>query len=184
MRERIISSFYTRDLYIKLQRLYQGSRSIEKYFKEMEVTLIRAQGKERREERPKGTKFIRGLHLPKVERRGTMALWENGELESERSQKDLSNNESEYKARLGLDNLFSLPLVIGLLSACLSFASWFFWISSLVLTRFSSLRLVEKLAIPTFPHSEPYKLQWLSEKGMLVVDKQVSLTMTLGKYKD
>ncbi|RDX96915.1 hypothetical protein CR513_20371, partial [Mucuna pruriens] len=32
--------------------------------------------------------------------------------------------------------------------------------------------------------SKPYKLQWLSEKGELVVYKQVSLAIALGKYKD
>ncbi|RDY12142.1 hypothetical protein CR513_03114, partial [Mucuna pruriens] len=36
MRERFVSSFYTRDLYIKLQRLYQEFRSVEEYFKEIE----------------------------------------------------------------------------------------------------------------------------------------------------
>ncbi|RDY00748.1 hypothetical protein CR513_16026, partial [Mucuna pruriens] len=33
-----------------------------------------------------------------------------------------------------------------------------------------NLRLVEKLALPTLPHPKPYKLQWLSKKGKLVVD--------------
>ncbi|RDX79661.1 hypothetical protein CR513_39893, partial [Mucuna pruriens] len=36
----------------------------------------------------------------------------------------------------------------------------------------ASFRLVEKLSIPTFPHPKPYKLQWLSERGDLVVEKQ------------
>ncbi|RDX79138.1 hypothetical protein CR513_40474, partial [Mucuna pruriens] len=43
MRERFVPSFYTRDLYIKLQRLYQGSKSVEEYFKEMEVTIVKIQ---------------------------------------------------------------------------------------------------------------------------------------------
>ncbi|RDX75080.1 hypothetical protein CR513_45084, partial [Mucuna pruriens] len=39
----------------------------------------------------------------------------------------------------------------------------------------ASLRLVEKLCLPTIPHLKPYKLQWFSEKGEMVVDKQVML---------
>ncbi|RDY05305.1 hypothetical protein CR513_10878, partial [Mucuna pruriens] len=34
---------YKRDLFVKLQKMYQGSRCVEEYFKEMEVILIRAQ---------------------------------------------------------------------------------------------------------------------------------------------
>ncbi|RDX73446.1 hypothetical protein CR513_46940, partial [Mucuna pruriens] len=34
------------------------------------------------------------------------------------------------------------------------------------------------------PHPMPYKLQWLSENGELVVDMKVSLGITLGNYKD
>ncbi|RDY10707.1 hypothetical protein CR513_04742, partial [Mucuna pruriens] len=38
---------------------------------------------------------------------------------------------------------------------------------------FISLKLVEKLALPIMPHPKPYKLQWLSEKCEIVVDRQV-----------
>ncbi|RDY00244.1 hypothetical protein CR513_16601, partial [Mucuna pruriens] len=48
----------------------------------------------------------------------------------------------------------------------------------------ASLRLMEKLSIPTLPHPKSYKLQWLSERGEMICDKQVSLAITLGKYKD
>ncbi|RDX62328.1 hypothetical protein CR513_59352, partial [Mucuna pruriens] len=33
---------YTRDLHNKLKRLYQGSKSVEEYHKEMEMDLMRA----------------------------------------------------------------------------------------------------------------------------------------------
>ncbi|RDY12510.1 hypothetical protein CR513_02664, partial [Mucuna pruriens] len=46
----------------------------------------------------------------------------------------------------------------------------------------SSLRLVEKLEIPTLAHPKPYKLQWLSEKGEMVVDRKVY--MNLGRKKE
>ncbi|RDX94583.1 hypothetical protein CR513_23022, partial [Mucuna pruriens] len=43
--------------------------------------------------------------------------------------------------------------------------------------------LVEKLELPIIPHPKPYKLQWLSKKGE-IVNKQVNVEVTLGKYKD
>ncbi|RDX59631.1 hypothetical protein CR513_61841, partial [Mucuna pruriens] len=42
MRIRFILVSYARDLYNKLQRIYQGSKSIEEYHKDMEVALSRA----------------------------------------------------------------------------------------------------------------------------------------------
>ncbi|RDX74380.1 hypothetical protein CR513_45881, partial [Mucuna pruriens] len=45
-------------------------------------------------------------------------------------------------------------------------------------------RLVKKLALPTTVHPRQYRLQWLSEKGELFVDKQVKVTFTLGGYED
>ena len=42
MRKRYIPAGYNRDLQLKLQRMTQGNKSVEKYFKEMEVTMIRA----------------------------------------------------------------------------------------------------------------------------------------------
>jgi len=40
---------YYRDLYMKLQGLNQGSRSVDEYFKEMEIVMIRANVIEDRE---------------------------------------------------------------------------------------------------------------------------------------
>ncbi|RDX99730.1 Retrovirus-related Pol polyprotein from transposon 17.6, partial [Mucuna pruriens] len=48
----------------------------------------------------------------------------------------------------------------------------------------SSDRLVKKLALPTIVHPRQYRLQWLSEKGELLLDKQAEVTFTLGSYKD
>ena len=42
MRRRYIPSYYHRDLHNKLQRLTQGSKSVDEYHKEMEIALIRA----------------------------------------------------------------------------------------------------------------------------------------------
>ncbi|RDX69790.1 hypothetical protein CR513_51044, partial [Mucuna pruriens] len=43
LRERFVPSYYAKDLYIKLQRLYQESKSVEEYYKEMKVCFMRAQ---------------------------------------------------------------------------------------------------------------------------------------------
>jgi hypothetical protein len=41
MRKRFVPSYYYRELYKKLQGLRQGSRSVEDYYKEMEIAMIR-----------------------------------------------------------------------------------------------------------------------------------------------
>jgi len=45
-------------------------------------------------------------------------------------------------------------------------------------------RVVEKLGFPTICHAKPYKLQWLSEEGEIIVNKKVLITFSIGKYKD
>jgi len=40
MRKKYNSASYNRELQLKLQRMTQGNRSVEEYFKEMEVTII------------------------------------------------------------------------------------------------------------------------------------------------
>ncbi|RDY13986.1 hypothetical protein CR513_01010, partial [Mucuna pruriens] len=45
----------------------------------------------------------------------------------------------------------------------------------------ASERLVKKLALPTLVHPRPYRLQWLSEHGELVVNQQVEVAFTLGR---
>ncbi|NRK25625.1 retroviral-like aspartic protease, partial [Salmonella enterica subsp. enterica serovar Typhi] len=43
-------------------------------------------------------------------------------------------------------------------------------------TNVASSRLVQKLSLDTTTHLKPYKLQWLSDNGDLVIDKQVLLS--------
>jgi len=33
-------------------------------------------------------------------------------------------------------------------------------------------------------NTQPYQLQWLSEKGEIIVNKQVLISFSIGKYKD
>jgi len=51
-------------------------------------------------------------------------------------------------------------------------------------TNVASKWLVEKLGLVTYMHPSPYALQWLSDDGELVVDKQVNITFSIGKYVD
>jgi hypothetical protein len=41
MHKRFIPNHYTCDLFNKLQKLTQGTKSVEEYFKEMEMTMMR-----------------------------------------------------------------------------------------------------------------------------------------------
>ena len=49
LRERFMSSYYGRDLHNKLQRLIQGNKSVNEYYKEMEIFLIKAKIEESQE---------------------------------------------------------------------------------------------------------------------------------------
>uniref|UniRef100_A0A2N9H699 Integrase catalytic domain-containing protein n=1 Tax=Fagus sylvatica TaxID=28930 RepID=A0A2N9H699_FAGSY len=60
MRKRFIPSYYYRELYKKLQGLRQGSRSVEDYYKEMEIAMIRANVEEDREATM--ARFLLGLN--------------------------------------------------------------------------------------------------------------------------
>ncbi|XP_068503778.1 uncharacterized protein [Phaseolus vulgaris] len=60
MRKRYIPASYNRELQLKLQRMTQGNKSVEEYFKEMEVTMIRA-GKNEENEAIMA-RFLNGLN--------------------------------------------------------------------------------------------------------------------------
>ena len=48
----------------------------------------------------------------------------------------------------------------------------------------ASTRVVDKLGLSTISHAKPYKLQWLSAEGEIIVNKQVLIGFSIGKYKD
>jgi hypothetical protein len=60
MRKRFVPSYYYRELYKKLQGLRQGSRSVEDYYKEMGIAMIRANVEEDREATM--ARFLLGLN--------------------------------------------------------------------------------------------------------------------------
>ncbi|RDX75220.1 hypothetical protein CR513_44932, partial [Mucuna pruriens] len=51
-------------------------------------------------------------------------------------------------------------------------------------TNGASQIMVEKLGLKTKPYPKPYKLHWLSEKGEVVVNMQVLVAFSIGRYKD
>ncbi|GKV11017.1 hypothetical protein SLEP1_g22306 [Rubroshorea leprosula] len=59
MRKRFVPSHYFRDLYQRLQGLTQGSKSVEDYHKEMEITMVRSNVEEDREATM--ARFLHGL---------------------------------------------------------------------------------------------------------------------------
>ncbi|KAH1213565.1 putative mitochondrial protein [Glycine max] len=61
LRKRHISSYYERELMDKLQRLRQGSMSVEEYRQQMELLLLRAGLRE--EERTSIARFLSGLNI-------------------------------------------------------------------------------------------------------------------------
>jgi len=60
MRMRFVPNHYYRDLYQKLQRVMQGSKCVEDYYKEMEMTMVRVDVNEDREATM--TQFLKGLN--------------------------------------------------------------------------------------------------------------------------
>jgi len=51
-------------------------------------------------------------------------------------------------------------------------------------TNVASTRVVDKLELTTISHTKSYKLQWLSEEGEIIVNKQILIAFSIGKYKD
>ena len=60
MRRRFVPSQYQRDLRNRLQRLSQGTRTVDEYYKEMELLLVRARIHE--DEESKMARFLHGLN--------------------------------------------------------------------------------------------------------------------------
>ena len=62
MHRRFVPSHYKRDLFKKLQELRQGMRTVDEYYKEMEVSMIRANVLESEEQAM--ARFLNGLNYP------------------------------------------------------------------------------------------------------------------------
>ncbi|RDX80563.1 hypothetical protein CR513_38880, partial [Mucuna pruriens] len=140
----------------------------------MEMDLVRAQIRESEE-----TTMARFLHGLNKEVQRVMIVKEDGGIGSESSTREVSTtNESEslsdgshYERHL---------LVVRGEEAKTERENIFHPICANI----DNKRLVKKLALPTTVHPRLYKLQWLSENGDLLVDKQAKNIFTLSAYED
>nr|KYP50605.1 hypothetical protein KK1_027542 [Cajanus cajan] len=88
-------------------------------------------------------------------------------LGNQSSDLDQSQRENLFHTRCKvLDNTYSLIVDSGSSCNC------------------CSTRLINKLALTTLSHPKPYKLQWINEEGGIVVNQQVNIPISIGKYKD
>jgi hypothetical protein len=62
MQTRFIPDHYNRDLFNKLQKLTQGTKSVEEYYKEMQLTMMRLKLEEKKEQTL--ARFFNGLNHP------------------------------------------------------------------------------------------------------------------------
>ncbi|RDX98004.1 hypothetical protein CR513_19137, partial [Mucuna pruriens] len=159
LRTRFALASYARDLYNKLQRMYQGSKSIEEYFKEMEVALMRANVLEFNEATM--ARFLHGKRLvSQCSNKRSMVIREDENVESESSHEDSSSSSEVESASDSFHCEGDLLMVRRLMSAqvsCQGKACSLF-IDGGSSANVSSLGLVEKLNLPTFVHPRPYKL--------------------------
>jgi hypothetical protein len=108
MRRRFVPSHYYRDLYQKLQSLTQRPRSVEDYYKEMEVAMIRANVVEDREVTM--ARFLSGLnrdiahvvelhHYEEVEDMVHMAMKVERQLQRKRAARYTSVSSTPWKPK-------------------------------------------------------------------------------------
>ena len=62
MRAHFVPTYYSRDLFKKLQILKQGTKSVEEYYKEIELAMIRANVTENEDKTL--ARFLNGLNHP------------------------------------------------------------------------------------------------------------------------
>ncbi|XP_065633623.1 uncharacterized protein LOC136069243 [Quercus suber] len=188
MRRRFVLSHYYRDLYLKLQSLTQGYRSVNDYLKEMEIAMIRANVKEDREatmarflnglnrdianvvelsngRKDKGAVFKSKTKPPK--RRGEAPNVNKGHITSQCPNKRTMiariDEEVETESEGDDDQIPSLE------DACDNNVEYPMEGGMIIdggsYTNVASTTLVEKLNLPTLKDPRPYKLQWLNDCG-------------------
>ena len=66
MRRRFVHAYYSHDLHLRLKRLVQGDRSLDEYFQEMEMFLLRTGITE--DEESTMARFLVGLNKPNADK--------------------------------------------------------------------------------------------------------------------
>ena len=111
MRKRFVPSHYYRELYKRLQGLRQGNRSVEEYYQDMEIAMIRANVEEDREATM--ARFLQGLnpdiqdkvelqHYVEIEDMVHMAITVERQLKRRgNSRSNMSSGHSTWKPNYG-----------------------------------------------------------------------------------
>nr|XP_027062823.1 uncharacterized protein LOC113689219 [Coffea arabica] len=192
MKKRFVPSHYHRDLYLKLQNLTQGTKSVEDYHKEMEIAMLRADIVEDREATM--ARFLSGLRPEiadqvemhhyvdlhdmldkaiKIERRlkrrgfGHIA----SQCPNQRVMLMLPNGEVQTDEEDECEDM--PPLVeedeefeeIPAHGKVGMVARRALTTQAGSCTNVASALMVERLNLPTNDHPRPYKLQWLNNSG-------------------
>ncbi|KAL4386067.1 hypothetical protein GQ457_09G019440 [Hibiscus cannabinus] len=174
MRKRFIPTHYHRELLRKLQNLTQGSMSVEDYFKEMELAMIRANIEEDQETTI--ARFVSGLN-PEIA--DTVELQYYADLEEvvhlamkvEKQLKRKEKEEEDDTIEEEVNENVDFPADGEVLVVKRSLNTQVYLDGS-------------KLGLETTKHPHPYKLQWLNDGGELKVTKQVLIPFSIGSYKD
>ncbi|XP_071924863.1 uncharacterized protein [Coffea arabica] len=199
MKKRFVPSHYHRDLYLKLQNLTQGAKSVEDYHKEMEIAMLRADIVEDREATM--ARFLSGLRPEiadqvemhhyvdlhdmldkaiKIERRlkrrvsRVMLMLPNGEVQTDEEDEcedmpPLVEEDEEFEEIPAHGKVGMVASLVIDPGSC---------------TNVAGALMVERLSMPTSDHPRPYKLQWLNNSGEVRVHKQVLINFAIGRYKD
>ncbi|KAA3477976.1 Transposon Ty3-I Gag-Pol polyprotein [Gossypium australe] len=202
MHKRFIPTYYHRELYQKLQHFIQGNHSMDDYYKEMEIAMIRANIEEDRETTM--AIFLAGLnkdianvvelqHYVEIEEMVHMAIKNQGPSKNASASEakepimpaKTTKPLAETSKGKAIDNNKNQTRDI----KCFKCLERGHIVCSLVInggscTNVASTLLVEKLSLPTTKHPRPYKLQWLNEGVELRVTKQASISFTIRKYQD
>nr|KYP42649.1 hypothetical protein KK1_035935 [Cajanus cajan] len=192
MRKRYVPTSYNRTLRLKLQKLSQGSMTVEEYYKEMEMALMRANMEEDNE--AKMTYFLRTRNIKcfkclgrrhiasKCPTRRTMIIKDDEDIISESLASEEEENEEIEEEPLQGDILMVRRLLGSQMQPLEQKCSINGKLCSLIVDggsckNVASSRLVSKLNLKTNPHlmdhqhPRPYKLQWLSEDGEIMVSQ-------------
>ncbi|RDX90124.1 hypothetical protein CR513_28036, partial [Mucuna pruriens] len=160
MRKRFVPTLYEREIHHKLQSLYQGSRNEEEYHKDMELTLLRSHIREREEATI--ARFLHGLNREIqdiVELRSYSSLgalvYQAVKVEMQLKRKSASRRGKTSSRR---------------------------WFRPKEFVAQRPTNQGPKIG-PKYTKKGPTK-RWLSECGELVVERQVEVSFTIGKYKD
>ncbi|XP_010529071.1 PREDICTED: uncharacterized protein LOC104806048 [Tarenaya hassleriana] len=212
MKRRFVPNHFHHDIHQRLRKLVQGNQSVEEYFKEMEILMIRADIEEDREATLQ--RFLGGLNQDiqdrvelghfanKCPNRRVMVLRDDGEIETEaesdtESMPSLKDDFEEQLPAKGEALVIRRILNLKAKEEEVVQRENIFYTRCLIqnkvcsvivdggsCTNVASATMVEKLNLQPTKHPKPYRLQWLNDSGEVKVSKQVRVPFCIGKYED